>query len=130
MRILIVHQNKHESHLNCSCSADEQIPTLDLCSSGESRVFGVKIYPIVVFHLWLTPEPSLVLSQSSIQNQSKVPRRTFSGMPRGLTEEELDKQFELFLQEVISHEQLLRTSRGQQRSHQQSRVQLMGLNNT
>lgn len=40
-------------------------------------------------------------------------------MPRGLTEKELDEQFELFLKEVMHHEQLLSStqaggSRGQQ----------------
>lgn len=48
--------------------------------------------------------------------------RSFSGMPRGLTEQELDEQFELFLQEVIHHKAApICASRGQQRSHGQSR---------
>lgn len=62
-------------------------------------MFGAKIHPTI--------EPSLlVVWKGSIQNQSKVSLRTFSGMPGGLTEEELDQQFELFLQEVINHGQL------------------------
>lgn len=56
-------------------------------------MFGVKIDPTI--------QPSLlVLSKGSTQNQCKVPVRALSGMPGGLTEEELDEQFQLFLQEV------------------------------
>lgn len=56
-------------------------------------MFGVKIDPTI--------QPSLlVLPKGSTQNQCKVPLRALSGMPGGLTAEELDEQFELFLQEV------------------------------
>lgn len=79
-------------------------------------MFGVKIDPVIWrlssfnLHCWFCGK---VPSRTSLRFQQGPP-----GMARGLTEQELDEQFQLFLQEVITQP----ASRGQQRSHRQSRA--------